>query len=135
MSIKSIRVTDGHTNVTTYQYGDRSGDWQSIIANPGVSKAYEAMHKKSAAQKTAENWRNMSTGAKIGIACGVVGVLAICTIAFCIFCFRQRKQGRAEREAADQAWNEQQQELMSYRQRMAKGGFAIQGPTYHGEKF
>lgn len=134
MKVQSVKVTDAQTNVTSYSYGDQSGSYQSIKSEPGVSKFEELMHKVSHTQSAVNHFNGLSTGAKIGIAAGVAGVLLVAIIAFTVFCIKQRRAGKREKALADQSWNEQAAELDAYRQRMARGDFAIQHMG-HGEKF
>jgi len=134
MDIKSLRITDGTTNVTQYAYGDHSGSWQSIIGTAGVSQAYQDIHTLTSAQMAAQRWNNLSQGAKIGIAVGVLSVVLGALGIFLYYCMGQRKQGRAERAIADREWQQHTDELNNYRQMMAKGNFAIQNMG-HGQRF
>lgn len=134
MTVQSMKVTDSHHNVAYYSYGDKSGSWESIEDVAGRSPAWQAMHQKSTSQKVEEQWNGLSTGAKIGIACGVGGVLLIALIAFSFYCVSQRRQGKAEKEKADREWDAQHAELMAYRNQMKKGAFAV-SHMGHGEKF
>ncbi|EME78213.1 glycoside hydrolase family 16 protein, partial [Pseudocercospora fijiensis CIRAD86] len=111
MTVKSIRITDGTTNSSVYSYGDHTGSYQSIKVTDGESDAYKAINKKSHFQSAEQKWNGLSTGAKIGIACGVLGAFAIALIAFTFYCCAQRKKGRAEKEAHDKEWEQQENEL------------------------
>lgn len=133
MIVQSIKVTDGSTNTSSYLYGDQTGSYQSIKATAGQSKAYRAINKKTAAQQAVANWNGLSTGAKIGIACGVIGFVLTVVGFWMTFCIVQRKKGRAEKALADKQWDSQHAELMEYRNRMARGDFAITHMG-HGEK-
>jgi uncharacterized protein HemX len=132
MTVQSLKVIDHHQNVSSYSYGDKSGSWQSIKAITGQSDAYKAMHQKSLAEKTQEQWDGLSTGAKIGIAAAIGGTLLLAFVLFIFYCLRQRRQGKAEKALADQAWEKQQAEnlemkgqLAAYQSQMKKGQFAI----------
>lgn len=134
MTVQSIKITDAATNTSTYSYGDMTGDYSSITAVTGESKAYKLLNKQTTAESIAKKWSGLSSGAKIGIACGVVGVLLVALVAFTTFCIIQRRRGRREKAAADKQWDENHAELMQYRQRMANGDFAI-SHLDHSEKF
>jgi hypothetical protein len=134
MTVQSLKVTDSNHNVAYYSYGDKSGSWQSIKDIAGRSPAWQAMHKKTFTQNAEKQWNGLSTGAKIGIACGVGGVLLIALVAFTFYCISQRKQGKAEKALADKEWDAQHAELLEYRNRMKRGDFAI-SHMGHGEKF
>lgn len=134
MTVQSLKVTDAHQNVSWYSYSDRSGSYESIDMTPGPSNAYKALHEKTTYQKASEQWSGLSTGAKIGIAAGVVGFFAVCLVAFIFYCVRQRRAGKAEKAQFDKEWDGQQAELAEYRNRMKRGDFAIQHMG-HGEKF
>lgn len=141
MTVKSLKISDAHTNVAYYQYTDQSGSYESIKDIAGQSPAFKAMHEKSTSQKLEENWQGLSTGAKIGIAAAVGGTFLIAFIAFIFYCMRQRRQGKAEKEKADKAWDLQQAEnvelrgrMAAYQQQMKRGNFAV-SHMGHGEKF
>lgn len=134
MTVQSIKITDASTNVTSYTYGDKTGTYQSIKAVVGESAAYKLLHKQSTVESVQKQWNGLSKGAKIGIACGVIGAVVILVVAFTAFCVVQRKRGKAEKVAADKEWNEHTNELMDYRNRMARGDFAVTHMG-HGEKF
>lgn len=125
MYVKSIRITDGTTNSSSYSYGDHSGLYSSIKVEEGESKAYKAINKLSTSQKMQQQWSGLSTGAKIGIACGVLGGLLIAAIAFAFYCASQRKKGRVEAALHEKEWEAQNAELMEYRSMMAQGNFAV----------
>lgn len=118
-------MTDGHQNAAWYKYGDRSGTYESIDVEKGRSNAYKAIHEKSTAEELQHKWDGLSTGGKIGVACGVLGVFAIGLIVFSFYFIKQRRAGKAEKALADQAWDAQQAELNEYRMRMKRGDFAV----------
>ena len=125
MTVQSLKVVDSHTNVAYYAYGDQSGNYDSIKAIPGKSPAYKAMNQKSFTENAEKQWDGLSTGAKIGIAGGVLGVFAILFAIFILYCIKQRRQGKAEKAKADREWEEQFAEFQEYREKMRKGGFAV----------
>ncbi|KAJ8610421.1 hypothetical protein MRB53_038583 [Persea americana] len=124
MTVKSITVNDKSANSSTYTYSDKSGSWQSIKTATGKSAAYNYINKVSGTQQTINNWNGLSQGAKIGIACGVIGVVVVLFSIFCVYCMMQRKKGRLERVAADKEWAAHEAELLQYRRQMGRGGFA-----------
>jgi hypothetical protein len=124
MNVKSVRVTDGTTNSSTYSYGDHSGHWESIKVTPGPSEAYQTLHKLTTKAQVQQHWQGLSTGGQIGIACGVLGALALAGLGFAFYCVKQRRRGAEEKRAQDKQWDEQESELMEYRTMMAKGNFA-----------
>ncbi|KAK3718698.1 hypothetical protein LTR37_004915 [Vermiconidia calcicola] len=134
MTVQSLRIVDAHTNVSWYSYEDKTGSYESIKATPGESNAYRLIHEKSFYEKTEQKWNGLSTGAKIGIACGVLGVFLLALIVFVFYCIKQRRHGKAEKAAADKEWDYHQQELDEYRTRMKRGDFAV-SHMGHGEKF
>lgn len=134
MTVQSIKVTDGSTNTSSYVYGDQTGTYSSIKALGGESAAYKLLNKQTTVESATKKWNGLSSGAKIGIACGVGGLLVIIIIACTACCIVQRRQGRRERAISDKQWDESSAELMEYRQRMARGDFAV-SHMQHGEKF
>ena len=134
MTVQSIKITDGSTNTTSYAYGDNTGAFASIEATPGESKASKLLNKQANYVSVAKKFSALPNGAKIGIACGVIGVALIALIGFILFCVKSRRQGKREKALADKQWNEHHNELMEYKQKMARGGFA-QSHVGHGEKF
>ncbi|KAK5721520.1 hypothetical protein LTR15_006109 [Elasticomyces elasticus] len=134
MTVQSIKITDASTNTSSYTYGDTTGSYQSIKANPGDSAAYKLISKKTTIESAKESWNGLSDTAKIGIGCGIGGAFALLIIVYTAVCIVQRKRGRAEKAVADKQWNEHTEELMEYRSQMAKGKFAV-SHMGHGEKF
>lgn len=134
MTVKSLKVVDAQTNVSWYGYEDTSGSYESVKMVTGASNAFKAINELSSRQKAEQQWQGLSTGAKIGIAGGVLGFFAICLIAFVFYCIKQRRAGKAEKDKADKEWDSHQAELMEYRNRMKRGDFAIHHMG-HGEKF
>jgi len=118
-------MVDAHQNVKTYSYSDRSGDEKSIDITKGQSAAYNVINQKSTSQEIQDKWNGLSTTAKIGIGCGILGGLLLCAIAFTFYCIKERRAGKRERALADQAWDTQQAEMLEYRNRMKTGAFAV----------
>lgn len=135
MTVKSMKITDGHTNTSSYTYTDPSGSWQSIDAVAGDSKAYKAIHKLSTSQKVEQHWNGLSHTGKIALAASILGVFVVIVIIYTFVCITQRKKGRAEKAIHDKEWDEHERELMSYRDRMAKGGFAVSHLTTQEVKY
>lgn len=125
MTIQSMKIIDGHTNASSYSYSDRSGSYQSIDVKAGNSDAFKAIHALSTSQKIDRAWNGLSTGAKIGILCGIFALLAIGAIAFTFYCVSQRRRGKREKQLADEAWNAEQSELAQYRARMKLGQVSL----------
>ncbi|KAK5105819.1 hypothetical protein LTR62_002122 [Meristemomyces frigidus] len=137
MTVQSILVTDASTNTTTYTYSDRTGAYKSITSTPGISSAAKTLTKPASSSPIAsatKSWNGLSRTSKIAIAASVIGVLVLIIIAYSFVCVVQRRKGRAEKRKADEAWEEQMNELSVYRAKMAKGGFAV-SHLGHGEKF
>lgn len=134
MTVQSIKITDGSTNTSTYSYTDHTGSWKSIKAVPGESAAYKDLHQQSTIQSVEKHWDGLSTAGKIGIACGVIGTLLLGLAAFFTFVCIQRRKGRKMALVENKEWDEQQNELLEYRQRMAKGGFAVT-QMGHGQRY
>ncbi|QIX00139.1 hypothetical protein AMS68_005656 [Peltaster fructicola] len=125
MTVQSIKMVDYSSNATTYTYSGHSGDWSSIQVATGQSDAYKIINKISTSQNAINGFNNLPTGAKIGIACGIAGVLAVGIIAWCAFCCVQRRKGREEKRLADKEWDDHQNELVQYRRMQQKGGFSV----------
>lgn len=83
-------------------------------------------------QKAEKHWGGLSNTAKIAIAGSVGGVVLLVIIIYTFVCITQRKKGRAEREIHDKEWAAHESELAAYRQKMARGDFAI-SHLGHGE--
>ena len=135
MTIKSIKMTDGHTNTSSYAFGDATGSWQSINAVTGDSKAYKAIHKLNTVQSAQQHWNGLSHTARIALAASILGVFVVLVIIYTFVCITQRKKGRAEKAIHDKEWEEHERELLSYRDRMAKGGFAVSHLTTQEVKY
>ncbi|EME39843.1 glycoside hydrolase family 16 protein [Dothistroma septosporum NZE10] len=125
MNVKSIKVTDGTTNSSSYSYGDHSGLWSSIQIKDGESEAYKHINKLTTVQSAEKDWQGLSIGAKIGIAVGVIGGVLIAVLAWMFLCISQRKKGRVEAAEHEKLWEQQNAELMEYKSMMAQGNFAV----------
>ena len=123
MYVKSARVTD-FSSGSEYSYGDMTGSWESIkikAGNSTVAKELNAPPPMTATQR----WNKLSAGGKIGVGSAVgVSCLALVALAAC-YCVKQRKAGRKEKALADADFERDAREMTAYRQRMAKGGFAV----------
>jgi len=135
MKIKSLRVEDAHTNSSSYSYSDTSGSHASIKVAEGESEVYKALNKLSHRQKAEEKWTGLSQTAKYIIAGSVVGTFLLVCIIYTFVCITQRKKGRAERELEDKEWAAHEDELAAYRQKMARGDFAISHLGHGEQKF
>lgn len=125
MTLQSLKITDSHSDVAWYAYGDQSGSFDSIKAIPGKSNAHKAINEKTFAQHTEQQWEGLSKGAKIGIAAGLLGLFAVLFAVFILYCIKQRRRGKAEKAIADREWEAQFAEFQHYRDKMRKGGFAV----------
>jgi aspartate/tyrosine/aromatic aminotransferase len=151
MKIKSLKVVDGHQNTTAYSYKDETGSHDSIkveeyvhsslnqsqqkpLTNPfrGESEFYKALNQLTTTQKAEQKWTGLSDTAKIAIGASIGGTILLVAIIYTFVCITQRKKGRAECEVADKEWNAHQEEMAAYREKMARGDFAI-SHLGHGE--
>lgn len=123
MSVKSVRITDLSSG-SEYSYGDMTGSWDSIkikAGNSTIAKELNAPPPMTASQR----WDKLSPGAKIGVG-SAVGAASLALVALAaLYCVRQRRVGSKERAVADREFERETSELMAYRQKMAKGGFAV----------
>ncbi|KAI4122098.1 MAG: hypothetical protein LQ338_006000 [Usnochroma carphineum] len=123
MYVHSARITD-FSSGSEYSYGDQTGSWTSIKIKPGnstIEKELNAPPPMTASQR----WNKLSPAGKIGVG-SAVGASSLALVALAaLYCIRQRKAGRKERAMADADFERETAQLMAYRQRMAKGGFAV----------
>lgn len=98
----------------------------------GESEVYKSLNKLSTTQKAEKKWTGLSDTAKIAIGASVGGTILLVAVIYTFVCITQRKKGRAECEAADKEWNAHQEEMALYREKMARGDFAI-SHLGHGE--
>ncbi|KAL8934433.1 MAG: hypothetical protein Q9211_005229 [Gyalolechia sp. 1 TL-2023] len=123
MYIKSARVTD-FSSGSEYSYGDMTGSWESIKIKPGNSTIEKELNAPPP-MTPSQRWNQLSPAAKIGVGSGA-GVSAVALLALAgFYCVRARKAGRKERALADADFEREAREMTAYRQRMAKGGFAV----------
>ncbi|KAL3482407.1 concanavalin A-like lectin/glucanase domain-containing protein [Aspergillus californicus] len=109
MTVADIRVHDFHTG-KEYEYGDKTGSWESINVIKGNSTAVEQINKPKA-KSLSEKWNDLPSGAKIGVYVGAAAAGAI-ILALGVFCFiRQRKKGRLEHALDDAKWNTERNEM------------------------
>ncbi|KKY15707.1 putative cell wall glucanase [Phaeomoniella chlamydospora] len=123
MYVQSVRVSDSHTNVTSYQYSDHSGSWKSIKllqeddanATSSISSDLDGNNSQSTSEKAKSKWNSLSKTAKVAIGSSAAGVAVLGVIAFAFCCIKQRKAGRRERALADAEYEKQTAELLQYR--------------------
>lgn len=101
----------------------------------GESKIYKELNKLSTKQKAEEKWTGLSNTAKYIIAGSVCGTVLLVCIIYTFVCITQRKKGRLERDLHDKEWQAHQDELAAYRQKMARGDFAISHLGHGEQKF
>lgn len=123
MYVRSARVTD-FSSGSEYSYRDMMGSWESIKIKPGNSTIEKEINAPPP-MTLSQRWNKLSPGAKIGVG-SAVGVSAVVFIVLGAgYCVRARKVGRKERALADAEFEREAREMTSYRQQMAKGGFAV----------
>jgi len=116
MVVKSVEIEDFSTG-SAYEWTDRSGDWQSIKVISGNSTTASTIYKAETPKLSlAQKWNNLSSGTRLGIYCGAGALAAVCISAFLFVFIRQRRRGRAERDAYNQIIEKQRDE--SYRDQM-----------------
>lgn len=94
---------------------------QPILTNytSGNSTVYKILNESSSVSKTIkEKFNGLPKWAKIAIAAGSCGAVAILIIAAAVFCIMARRSGRRERIAQDAEWEKHEMELAQYKQRM-----------------
>lgn len=96
---------------------------------------YKALNKLSTKAKAEEKWTGLSDTAKYAIGGSVGGTVLLVIIIYTFVCITQRKKGRAEREIEDKEWAAHEDELASYRQKMARGDFAVSHLGHGEQKF
>jgi uncharacterized protein HemX len=70
-------------------------------------------------------FESLSTGAKIGIAVGVLGAVAIGASIWLFFCIKSRRQGKKEAQALLAEERKEAAELSEYKAQMQAGRFAM----------
>lgn len=101
----------------------------------GESEVYKLLNKLSTKEKAEKKWTGLSDTAKIAIGASVGGTVLLVCIIYTFVCITQRKKGRAEREIEDKEWTAHENELSAYRQKMARGDFAISHLGHGEQKF
>ncbi|KAL4765478.1 glycoside hydrolase family 16 protein [Aspergillus foveolatus] len=112
MTVKDVRVHDFNTG-KAYEYGDRSGSWESINIIKGNSTAAEEISKPPP-KSLSEKWDDLPSGAKAGVYVGAAAAGAILLALFIIFFIRQRKKGRLEHALDDAKFNNERNEMNNY---------------------
>ena len=120
-TVKSVRVSDQHTGVTEYIYGDTSGTFGSIkTSTDGSAIKLDGENGSSSTQTAEQKWAGLSKTNKIIIASVVLGVVAVCAIVFAFCCIRQRRAGKHEKLVEDAKFEKNQSELLAYRAQMTR---------------
>ncbi|KAG4030026.1 hypothetical protein MFRU_013g00500 [Monilinia fructicola] len=110
MYVKSATIQDYSTG-SAYEWGDKSGSWQSIKVISGNSTIADTITKNSTPTLSlGEKWGNLSSTTKLAVYCGGGAAAAAVVSAFLFTFFRQRRNGRLEREAYNQLIEKQQQD-------------------------
>lgn len=124
----------------SYAYSDHSGSYASIRVERGNSTAAQTIASNAASGETLhQRWDGLSSAAKIGIAVGVLGALAVALIAFIAWACVQRRKGRAEALVKEREWSAENVELINQQKQWGetygghrvfaeKGGYAPAGP-------
>ncbi|KZZ86753.1 Concanavalin A-like lectin/glucanase, subgroup [Ascosphaera apis ARSEF 7405] len=105
MTVKSLFVKD-YSHGKEYEYGDHSGDWQSIKINEG-KPFYKDQIEKGPPKSLAEHWKELSKGAKAGIFIGIAVFCAAALAAIAVCCVVQRKRGKKEYTLAQTEYSSQ----------------------------
>jgi len=158
MQVKSVYVSDdqnGSPTAQTYTYGDESGlassikiagTGQSVFAQAAAAQASSGSSSGSSADnsspsdepsladKTKNAYNGLSSGAKIGIAAGAIGLVVILILTLAVCCIKQRRAGRKEREIADAEFQKQEAELMAYRQ-ATRGQQQFKMPAFGNQNY
>ncbi|RAL66542.1 hypothetical protein DID88_006232 [Monilinia fructigena] len=110
MYVKSATIQDYSTG-SAYEWGDKSGSWQSIKVISGNSTIADTITKNSTPTLSlGEKWGNLSSTTKLAVYCGGGAAAAAVVSAFLFTFLRQRRNGRLEREAYNQLIEKQQQD-------------------------
>ncbi|KAI4194225.1 MAG: hypothetical protein LQ350_007890 [Teloschistes chrysophthalmus] len=123
MSVSSVRVRD-FSSGKEYSYGDTSGSWESIKIAPGNSTISDELNKPPP-MTASQRWNHLSSEAKAGVGGGIGASFVVMGLLAAVYCVRQRRSGRRERALADGQFESKTRELMEYRAKMSKGGFAV----------
>jgi len=100
MYIQQAQINDYSTGAS-YNYTDHSGSWQSIktIAGNSTVKNTILQTPRAASLSIAQKFKNLSPTTKIGIYAGGGAAAALLFFALMFTCIRQKRKGRAERDA------------------------------------
>ncbi|KAL4778815.1 concanavalin A-like lectin/glucanase domain-containing protein [Aspergillus varians] len=112
MTVKDVRVHDFHTG-KEYEYGDRTGDWDSIKVVAGNSTAVKEITKPPP-KSLSEKWDDVPQGAKVGVYVGSAAVGAILLALFVLFFIRQRKKGRLEHALDNAKFSNERTEMNDF---------------------
>ena len=117
MTVKSITVSDRTTGYTQYEYGDRSGSFQSIkMLNTTKPISLDGSNGESVVKR----WMGLSQTAKIAIAASVCGTFLILIVVFVFCCIKQRRAGKREKLLEDARFEKDRSELMAFRAEMSR---------------
>jgi hypothetical protein len=133
MYVKSMQVAD-YSSGKEYEYTDRSGDWESIKAIEGKAKSVEIIERPPPEpEKTMkEKFQALTPTAKIAIAAGAVGLVALLVGAFAFYFFRQRRRGAREAALAAERAEAERLEMEGFKARgVDPDGFTDNAPEYH----
>ncbi|KAF2205311.1 cell wall glucanase [Delitschia confertaspora ATCC 74209] len=119
MTVQELYVED-YTSGKEYQWGDRSGSWESIKVVEGTSEAMKEILKPHG---VTNHWTTLSKGAKVAILASIGGVVAIGLIVLSFCCVKQRRAGRREYLAHEAIMTKEAAELLHYKNQMAQGKF------------
>ncbi|TAQ89780.1 hypothetical protein B7494_g1851 [Chlorociboria aeruginascens] len=99
MYVQSAEVQDYSTG-SAYEWTDKTGSWQSIKAIAGNSTAQQTIVKASTPSlSVAQKFAALPQTTKVAIYAGGGAGAALLLSALLFTCIRQRRKGRAEREA------------------------------------
>ncbi|KAF7859631.1 hypothetical protein EAF04_008710 [Stromatinia cepivora] len=123
MYVKSAAIQDYSTG-SEYQWTDKTGDWQSIKVISGNSTVAKVITKNATPTLSlSEKWDKLPKGTKLAVYCAGGAVVAALVSLFLFTFFRQRRNGRLEREAYNQLIEKQQQEDHIEMHNKGLGGF------------
>ncbi|KAF2758686.1 extracellular cell wall glucanase Crf1/allergen Asp F9 [Pseudovirgaria hyperparasitica] len=114
MTVESVYVHD-FSDAKEYEFGDRSGSWESIKMVEGQSYA----EKRIAEPKgISAHWRALPAGARVGIVAGSVAGFGIAVCALLFFCIKQRRLGRREHARLLEVEEKETQDQMYWKDRI-----------------
>ncbi|OJJ60704.1 hypothetical protein ASPSYDRAFT_87282 [Aspergillus sydowii CBS 593.65] len=112
MVVKDVRVHDFSTG-KEYEYGDKSGSWESINIIEGNSTALEEINKPPP-KSLSDKWNDLPTGAKAGVYIGAAAAGSILLALFIFFFIRQRRKGRLEHALGENKFNNERNEMNNF---------------------